>query len=114
MWISHALAAGSQPVGILQDLESTTPGSPRKALFFRIGLHLASSWTGRITFQVNAVNVAARLQPLADPGASAMSRFHYSQSRTSWTLKGIYLPPHKLRTFPEHAHLPRVESVVAM
>ncbi len=75
----------------------------------RIGLHLGELVDRQDDIFSNAVNVAARIQPLADPGGIAMSSFIYSQIENQLDLKGTYLPPQKLKNIPEKMRIFLVE-----
>jgi class 3 adenylate cyclase len=77
----------------------------------RIGLHLGELVDRQDDIFSNAVNVAARIQPLADPGGIAMSSFIYSQVENQLDLKGTYLPPQKLKNIPEKMRIFLVDPV---
>jgi class 3 adenylate cyclase len=97
-----ALAAVRCSQSVLQDVESNNAWVPEaKRYSVRIGLHLGELVDREDDIFSNAVNVAARIQPLADPGGIAMSSFIYSQIENQLDLKGTYLPPQKLKNIPE-------------
>ncbi len=77
----------------------------------RIGLHLGELVDREDDIFSNAVNVAARIQPLADPGGIAMSSFIYSQIESQLKLDGTYLPPQKLKNIPEKMRIFLVNPV---
>ena len=107
-----ALAAVRASQSILQDVESNNAWVPaEKRYSVRIGLHLGELVDRADDIFSNAVNVAARIQPLADPGGIAMSSFIYSQIENQLDLKGIYLPPQKLKNIPEKMRIFLVEPV---
>ena len=107
-----ALAAVRASQSILQDVESNNAWVPaEKRYSVRIGLHLGELVDRADDIFSNAVNVAARIQPLADPGGIAMSSFIYSQIENQLDLKGVYLPPQKLKNIPEKMRIFLVEPV---
>jgi adenylate cyclase len=107
-----ALAAVRCSQSVLQDVESNNAWVPaEKRYSVRIGLHLGELVDRADDIFSNAVNVAARIQPLADPGGIAMSSFIYSQVENQLDLKGVYLPPQKLKNIPEKMRIFLVEPV---
>lgn len=107
-----ALAAVRCSQSVLQDVESFNAWVPAEKRYgVRIGLHLGELVDRADDIFSNAVNVAARIQPLADPGGIAMSSFIYSQVENQLDLKGIYLPPQKLKNIPEKMRIFLVEPV---
>lgn len=107
-----ALAAVRCSQSVLQDVESNNAWVPEKKRYsVRIGLHLGELVDRQDDIFSNAVNVAARIQPLADPGGIAMSSFIYSQIENQLDLKGVYLPPQKLKNIPEKMRIFLVEPV---
>jgi adenylate cyclase len=107
-----ALAAVRCSQSVLQDVESNNAWVPAEKRYgVRIGLHLGELVDRADDIFSNAVNVAARIQPLADPGGIAMSSFIYSQVENQLDLKGVYLPPQKLKNIPEKMRIFLVEPV---
>jgi adenylate cyclase len=107
-----ALAAVRCSQSVLQDVESNNAWVPaEKRYSVRIGLHLGELVDRADDIFSNAVNVAARIQPLADPGGIAMSSFIYSQIENQLDLKGTYLPPQKLKNIPEKMRIFLVHPV---
>lgn len=107
-----ALAAVRCSQSVIQDVESNNAWVPaEKRYSVRIGLHLGELVDRADDIFSNAVNVAARIQPLADPGGIAMSSFIYSQVENQLDLKGDYLPPQKLKNIPEKMRIFLVEPV---
>lgn len=107
-----ALAAVRCSQSVLQEVESNNAWVPEaKRYSVRIGLHLGELVDRQDDIFSNAVNVAARIQPLADPGGIAMSSFIYSQIENQLDLKGVYLPPQKLKNIPEKMRIFLVEPV---
>jgi len=107
-----ALAAVRCSQSILLDVESNNAWVPvEKRYSVRIGLHLGELVDRADDIFSNAVNVAARIQPLADPGGIAMSSFIYSQIENQLDLKGTYLPPQKLKNIPEKMRIFLVHPV---
>lgn len=107
-----ALSAVRCSQSVLQEVESNNAWVPaEKRYSVRIGLHLGELVDRSDDIFSNAVNVAARIQPLADPGGIAMSSFIYSQIENQLDLKGTYLPPQKLKNIPEKMRIFLVEPV---
>lgn len=107
-----ALAAVRCSQSVLQDVESNNAWVPAEKRYgVRIGLHLGELVDRADDIFSNAVNVAARIQPLADPGGIAMSSFIYSQVENQLDLKGTYLPPQKLKNIPEKMRIFLVDPV---
>jgi class 3 adenylate cyclase len=74
---------------------------PRQQFKVRIGLHLGDVVFEKGDLFGDAVNVAARVQPWADPGGIAMTGIVYFQVRNKIRLPGFFLPPVKLKNIPE-------------
>ena len=74
---------------------------PANRYAVRIGLNLGELVDVQDDIFSDTVNVAARVQPLADPGGIAMTSLIYSQVKNQLNLKGTYLPPQKLKNIPE-------------
>jgi adenylate cyclase len=107
-----ALSAVRCSQSVLLDVESNNAWVPaEKRYSVRIGLHLGELVDRADDIFSNAVNVAARIQPLADPGGIAMSSFIYSQIENQLDLKGTYLPPQKLKNIPEKMRIFLVEPI---
>ena len=107
-----ALSAVRCSQSVLQDVESNNAWVPAdKRYAVRIGLHLGELVDREDDIFSNAVNVAARVQPLADPGGIAMSSFIYSQIENQLDLKGTYLPPQKLKNIPEKMRIFLVQPI---
>lgn len=107
-----ALSAVRCSQSVIQDVESNNAWVPvEKRYSVRIGLHLGELVDRADDIFSNAVNVAARIQPLADPGGIAMSSFIYSQVENQLDLKGTYLPPQKLKNIPEKMRIFLVDPV---
>jgi adenylate cyclase len=107
-----ALSAVRCSQSVIQDVESNNAWVPaEKRYSVRIGLHLGELVDRADDIFSNAVNVAARIQPLADPGGIAMSSFIYSQVENQLDLKGVYLPPQKLKNIPEKMRIFLVDPV---
>ena len=75
--------------------------APANRYAVRIGLNLGELVDVQDDIFSDTVNVAARVQPLADPGGIAMTSLIYSQVKNQLNLKGTYLPPQKLKNIPE-------------
>ncbi|MEI6105490.1 MAG: adenylate/guanylate cyclase domain-containing protein [Opitutae bacterium] len=97
-----ALAAVHCSINVLAVIEANnawTPPANRYAV--RIGLHLGELVDVENDIFSDTVNVAARVQPLAEPGGIAMTSLIYSQIKNQMDLKGTYLAPVKLKNIPE-------------
>ncbi|MBI3182685.1 MAG: adenylate/guanylate cyclase domain-containing protein [Myxococcales bacterium] len=66
----------------------------------RVGLHLGEITEREGDIFGDAVNIAARIQPLADPGGIAMSEVVQAQLRNHSALEGAWLPPRRLKNIP--------------
>ncbi|HKB56588.1 MAG TPA: adenylate/guanylate cyclase domain-containing protein [Lacunisphaera sp.] len=110
-----ALSAVRCSQSVLSAVESNNAWVPaEKRYSVRIGLHLGELVDRADDIFSNAVNVAARIQPLADPGGIAMSSFIYSQIENQLDLKGVYLPPQKLKNIPEKMRIFLVEPAAGV
>jgi class 3 adenylate cyclase len=97
-----ALAAVSCSQSVLASIEANNAWvAPENRYAVRIGLHLGELVDVQDDIFSDTVNVAARVQPLAQPGGIALSSFIYSQVKNQLNLKGTYLPPQKLKNIPE-------------
>jgi adenylate cyclase len=107
-----ALAAVRCSQSVLQDVESNNAWVPaEKRYSVRIGLHLGELVDVQDDIFSNTVNVAARIQPLADPGGIALSSFLYAQVENQLKLEGTFLPPQKLKNIPEKMRIFLVNPV---
>lgn len=107
-----ALSAVRCSQSVLTEVQSNNAWVPEaKRYSVRIGLHLGELVDREDDIFSNAVNVAARIQPLADPGGIAMSSFIYSQIENQLKLEGTYLPPQKLKNIPEKMRIFLVNPV---
>ena len=97
-----ALSSVTCSLNVLSAIEANNAWvAVEKRYSVRIGLHLGELVDVQDDIFSDTVNVAARIQPLADPGGIAMSSFLYSQIKNQLNLKGTYLPPQKLKNIPE-------------
>ncbi|MCI0341069.1 MAG: adenylate/guanylate cyclase domain-containing protein [Planctomycetales bacterium] len=67
----------------------------------RIGLHLGELVEEKGDIYGDAVNIAARVQPLAEPGGIAMTGTVHAQVKNLLALRGYHLPPTKLKNIPD-------------
>ena len=105
-----ALAAVRCSQSVLTTIESNNAWVPVANRYAcRIGLHLGELVDVQDDIFSDTVNVAARVQPLADPGGIALTSFIYSQIKNQLDLKGTYLPPQKLKNIPERIRIFLVE-----
>jgi adenylate cyclase len=75
--------------------------SPDCALRFRIGIHLGDILVKAGDLFGDAVNIAARVQGLAEPGGLCLSGEAYTQVRKSFTVKVNDLGPQHLKNIDE-------------
>ena len=107
-----ALASVTCSQSVLSTIEANNAWiAPENRYAVRIGLHLGELVDVQDDIFSDTVNVAARIQPLADPGGIAMSSFLYSQIKNQLNLKGTYLPPQKLKNIPEKIRIFLVHPV---
>jgi len=66
----------------------------------RIGIHLGEVVEENGDLFGDAVNIAARVLTLADPGGIALTNVVYTQVRNKISLSGTYLPRTKLKNIP--------------
>jgi adenylate cyclase len=105
-----ALSAVRCSQSVLSAVESNNAWVPLANRYaVRIGLHLGELVDVQDDIFSDTVNVAARVQPLADPGGIALTSFIYSQIKNQLELKGTYLPPVKLKNIPEKIRIFLVE-----
>lgn len=79
--------------------------NPGERFGARIGLHLGELVEEKGDIFGDAVNIAARVQPVADPGAIAMTGTVHAQVRNQMSLRGVYLPPKKLKNIQERMRI---------
>ena len=105
-----ALASVRCSQSVLAAVESNNAWVPVQNRYaVRIGLHLGELVDVQDDIFSDTVNVAARVQPLADPGGIALTSFIYQQVKNQLDLKGVYLPPQKLKNIPEKIRIFLVE-----
>jgi len=97
-----ALSAVACSQSVLAAIEANNAWVPlEKRYAVRIGLNLGELVDVQDDIFSDTVNVAARVQPLADPGGIAMTSLIYLQVKNQLNLKGTYLPPQKLKNIPD-------------
>ena len=107
-----ALAAVTCSQSVLAAIEANNAWVPlEKRYAVRIGLNLGELVDVQEDIFSDTVNVAARVQPLADPGGIAMTSLIYLQVKNQLNLKGTYLPPQKLKNIPEKIRIFLVHPV---
>lgn len=75
--------------------------APKRRFNVRIGLHLGELVEEKGDLFGDAVNIAARIEPLADPGGIAMSGAIHAQIENQSPPAGVFLPPKRLKNIPE-------------
>lgn len=97
-----ALSAVTCSQNVLAAIEANNAWvAPANRYAVRIGLNLGELVDVSEDIFSDTVNVAARVQPLADPGGIAMTSLIYLQVKNQLNLKGTYLPPQKLKNIPD-------------
>ncbi len=71
------------------------------ALKHRIGIHLADIFINETDVMGNGVNIAARLQTLADPGGICISQTVYDVVKAGLHMETCYLGPRELKNIRE-------------
>lgn len=97
-----ALSAVACSRKILERIASRNASRPAAERFeARVGLHLGELVDKEGDIFGDAVNIAARVQPLADPGGVAMTDVVYAQVKNQGLLRGVALSPQRLKNIPE-------------
>jgi hypothetical protein len=101
-----ALAAVSCAQRALSEITKHNSELPEiKRFHVRIGIHLGDVVEDKGDLFGDAVNIAARVQPLADPGGMALTDAVYSSVKNKISLHGTYLERTKLRNIPERVKI---------
>jgi class 3 adenylate cyclase len=96
-----ALAAVSCAQKVLDEIVKHNTSLPEaERLNVRIGIHLGDVVEEGGDLFGDAVNIAARVQPLSDPGGMALTDVVYSQVKNKMFLRGTYIPGTKLKNIP--------------
>jgi class 3 adenylate cyclase len=90
---------------LLSAVAERKAASPDCAFDVRIGLHLGELVEDKGDLFGDAVNIAARVQPLADPGGIAMTGTVHDQIKNLGALRGAYLSPQKLKNIPTRTQI---------
>lgn len=81
---------------------------PDRRLDFRIGVNLGDVIVEGDDIHGDGVNIAARLEPLAEPGGIAISGSAYDQLRTKLAVGFVSLGEQKVKNIPEPVRVYRV------
>lgn len=81
---------------------------PERRLDFRIGVNLGDIIVEGDDIHGDGVNIAARLEPLAEPGGIAISGSAYDQVRTKLAVGFVSLGEQKVKNIPEPVRVYRV------
>ncbi|UBF27793.1 adenylate/guanylate cyclase domain-containing protein [Kovacikia minuta CCNUW1] len=81
--------------------EKASKLAPHDALKHRIGIHLADIFINETDVMGNGVNIAARLQTLADPGGICISQTVYDVVKAGLNVGTRYLGPRELKNIRE-------------
>jgi len=101
-----ALAAVTCARKVLDELAKHNAGVEEAERFnIRIGIHLGEVVEDNGDLFGDAVNIAARVLTLADPGGMALTNVVYSQVKNKITLCGTYLSRIKLKNIPERSQI---------
>ncbi|MCI0454128.1 MAG: adenylate/guanylate cyclase domain-containing protein [Candidatus Dadabacteria bacterium] len=96
-----ALSAVSCAKKVLDEIAKLNAELPETERFnVRIGIHLGDVVEEKGDLFGDAVNIAARVQPLADPGGMALTDVVHSQIKNKMSLRGTYIPWTKLKNIP--------------
>jgi class 3 adenylate cyclase len=82
-------------------IEKSAQRPPEDSLQHRIGIHLADIFINETDVMGNGVNIAARLQTLAEPGGICISQTVYDVVKAGMTLEIRYLGPQELKNIRE-------------
>jgi adenylate cyclase len=96
-------------VEVQSELDGSTP-LPESALRFRIGVHLGDVIVDGDDLLGEGVNLAARLQTMADPGGVLISRQVYDQVYKKLSVGFEYLGERRPRNFTEDVAVYRVAT----
>ncbi|MBI4248152.1 MAG: adenylate/guanylate cyclase domain-containing protein [Elusimicrobia bacterium] len=86
---------------VLQALAERNRGRSGKPAQVRIGLHLGELLEKDGDIFGEAVNVAARIHPMAEPNGIALSQAVYAQIKNRLELKGTFLPSRRLKNISD-------------
>jgi class 3 adenylate cyclase len=101
-----ALAAVTCARKVLDEIAKHNAGLDEAERFnIRIGIHLGEVVEDKGDLFGDAVNIAARVIHLADPGGMALTDVVYSQVKNKITLCGTYLPRVKLKNIPGRSQI---------
>jgi class 3 adenylate cyclase len=101
-----ALAAVSCAQKVLTEITKHNSDRPEIERFHvRIGIHLGDVVEDKGDLFGDAVNIAARVQSLADPGGMALTDVVYSSVKNKIPLRGTYLKRTKLKNIPERVKI---------
>lgn len=92
----------------LHELNSTLP--PEKRITLRIGIHVGDVLHTRGDVYGDAVNVASRIESLADPGCICITQQVYDHVRNKSEVVAIYLGKHELKNVELPVEVYRVVS----
>lgn len=96
---ASAVSCARKILAVIASANASRPIEERFAV--RIGLHLGDLVEKGGDIFGDAVNIAARIQPLADPGGIAMSAVVQAQVKNQLPPMGLLLAPQKLKNIPE-------------
>ncbi|MEK6543197.1 MAG: adenylate/guanylate cyclase domain-containing protein [Elusimicrobiota bacterium] len=101
-----ALAAGLCAQKLHERIGMRNACLPKEERFLvRIGLHLGELVDEHGDIYGDAVNIAARIRPMADPGGISMTGTFYAQIKNHLKLRGLRTQPVKLKHIPERMSL---------
>ena len=93
-----AVSCGKQILAALNTRNHVRPS--REHIDVRIAIQLGDVVEEKGDLFGDAVNIAARLQPLCDPNGMVMTEMVYVQVCNQLVLKGTFTPPRKLKNIP--------------
>jgi TolB-like protein/class 3 adenylate cyclase len=92
--------------------EAATATSDGDAIRFRIGIHLGDILTDERGIHGDSVNIAARLESIADPGGIMISGAVYEQTRNRLPFGYEFIGPQSLKNVAEPVPAYRVRSEI--
>lgn len=97
---------------IQEEIAARNADAPaERAMFFRIGINIGDVLVEDDSLYGDGVNVAARLQEIADPGGIVLSAAAYDQIKNKVTVDIEPLGQHSLKNIPEPVTIFRVRGI---
>jgi adenylate cyclase len=104
-----AVNAVNSAVAIQSELNAKNAGLPRnRRMNFRIGINIGDVIEDGVRIFGDGVNIAARIESLADPGGVCLSRQVYDHVKDKLSLSFQYMGPQKVKNIKEPVSVYRV------